>query len=94
MADLLFQILPLIIIGAVVLYAAVRGVKPQERAVIFRLGKLEKVAGPGRVWLVPFIDKVLIFDLNEKLAGWQGMSEHERRRRVREQIEAELQRER
>lgn len=59
-------------------------VKEHQRIVIFRLGKLERVAGPGFVWLIPIIDSAHVVDLNRQLPGWQRISESERTRQVLE----------
>ena len=52
--------------GAVALLAAlasVRVLREYERAVVFRLGRLRPVAGPGLVWLVPAVDRMVRVDL-------------------------------
>ncbi len=57
----------LISIGAVVvaalLGASVRILREYERAVVFTLGRFEKVKGPGLVLLVPFIQEMVRVDL-------------------------------
>jgi regulator of protease activity HflC (stomatin/prohibitin superfamily) len=40
-----------------------------ERAVLFRLGRLGAMKGPGWYWLVPFVDRVVKVDL--RIITWQ-----------------------
>ncbi|MCA9754242.1 MAG: slipin family protein [Candidatus Eisenbacteria bacterium] len=46
------------VIFVVVLAAAIRVLKEYERGVIFRLGRLIGVKGPGLILLIPFLDKM------------------------------------
>jgi|SRR5690554_2918132 len=50
---------PVIIIVAIFILAAIRIVREYERLVIFRLGRLTKVKGPGLVLIIPIIDRVI-----------------------------------
>jgi regulator of protease activity HflC (stomatin/prohibitin superfamily) len=52
-----------IIIGAIVLAAGVRILREYERGVIFRLGRLIAQKGPGLIFLIPFIDRMVRIDL-------------------------------
>jgi regulator of protease activity HflC (stomatin/prohibitin superfamily) len=45
--------------GAIILANAVRILREYERGVIFRLGRLIRVKGPGLILLIPFIDKMV-----------------------------------
>jgi len=49
----------LIVIGLLILGSAVRILREYERAVIFRLGRLVGVKGPGLVILVPIVDRMV-----------------------------------
>lgn len=49
--------------GAVLLFTAVRIVPEYERGVIFRLGRILGVKGPGLFFLIPFIDRMVKVDL-------------------------------
>ena len=42
-----------------------RIVAEYKRMVIFRLGRIKGVRGPGVVWVLPFFDRVLSVDLRE-----------------------------
>ena len=66
----------LLVAAAVVVYYAsssVRVLKDDERLVILRLGRVAGVAGPGRVFLFPIIDKAIRVNLAERVPGWRGM---------------------
>ncbi len=49
--------------GAVLLFASVRVVPEYERGVVFRLGRIIGVKGPGLFLLIPGIDKMVKVDL-------------------------------
>jgi regulator of protease activity HflC (stomatin/prohibitin superfamily) len=52
-------ILVLIFIAVMILSSAIRILREYERAVIFRLGRLAGVKGPGLVLLIPIIDRMV-----------------------------------
>ncbi|MGL4379459.1 MAG: SPFH domain-containing protein, partial [Microcoleaceae cyanobacterium] len=37
-----------------------------QRGVIFRLGRLQKVRGPGMYWIIPVIDQKMQLDIRTK----------------------------
>lgn len=47
-----------ILVVGVICLVAVRPVREPRRAVIYRLATLHRVAGPGYVWLLPFLDRI------------------------------------
>ncbi len=54
------------IIGIILLLLLIKAIKiirEYERAVVFRLGKFQKVRGPGLIILIPFIDKMVKVEL-------------------------------
>ncbi len=53
----------LAIFGLIALGAAVRVLREYERGVIFRLGRLIALKGPGLILLIPFIDRMVKVDL-------------------------------
>ncbi len=61
-------ILALVIVIVLVLFlnAAIRVVREYERVVVFRLGRVIGVKGPGIVFLIPFIDRPVKVDLREQ----------------------------
>ena len=60
----LTSILVVIVILAIfVLPQAVRILREYERGVIFRLGKLQGAKGPGIIFLIPMVDKMVKMDL-------------------------------
>src|SRR5215510_13322919 len=56
-------IVPLIILAAVLLPQIVRVLREYERGVIFRLGKLLGTKGPGLIFLIPVVDRMVKMDL-------------------------------
>ena len=53
----------LLIIAAIILPQAMRILREYERGVIFRLGKLIGAKGPGLVFLIPVVDRMVRIDL-------------------------------
>ena len=56
-------LIPIFIIAVIVLPQALRILREYERGVIFRLGKLEGARGPGLIFLIPIVDKMVKMDL-------------------------------
>jgi regulator of protease activity HflC (stomatin/prohibitin superfamily) len=60
---LLGWIVPIIVVGSIVLPSMVRVLREYERGVIFRLGKLLCAKGPGLIFLIPAVDRMVKMDL-------------------------------
>src|SRR6266478_3873486 len=56
-------IIPLVILAVIVLPQAIRILREYERGVIFRLGKLLGAKGPGLIFLIPVVDRMVRMDL-------------------------------
>ncbi len=54
-----FSLLAIVIIGFMLIFSAIRVLREYERGVVFRLGRLAGVRGPGLILLVPIIDKMV-----------------------------------
>jgi regulator of protease activity HflC (stomatin/prohibitin superfamily) len=67
MNELLLQLGPwafiLVLLAAITLPQAARILREYERGVIFRWGKLKGAKGPGLIFLIPFIDRMVRMDL-------------------------------
>ncbi len=48
----------LLVLGLILAAAAVRVLREYERGVVFRLGRLSELKGPGVVLLIPFVDRL------------------------------------
>ena len=53
----------LIFLAAIILPQALRILREYERGVIFRLGKLLRAKGPGLIFLIPIVDRMVKMDL-------------------------------
>jgi len=51
------------IIVVLILASAIKVLREYERGVVFRLGRIQPVKGPGLFLIIPIIDKILIVDL-------------------------------
>src|ERR1043166_7702081 len=56
-------LIPIIILAAIILPQAIRILREYERGVIFRLGKLLGAKGPGLIFLIPMVDRMVKMDL-------------------------------
>jgi regulator of protease activity HflC (stomatin/prohibitin superfamily) len=56
-------IIPVIVVGLFILTSAIKVLREYERGVIFRLGKLQGAKGPGVIFLIPIVDKMVRMDL-------------------------------
>ena len=56
-------IVPVIIIAGIIIPQALRILREYERGVIFRLGKLLDAKGPGLIFLIPVVDRMVKMDL-------------------------------
>jgi regulator of protease activity HflC (stomatin/prohibitin superfamily) len=57
-------LIPLVcVLAAATLFASVRILREYERAVVFTLGRFDRVKGPGLVLLIPFIQEMVRVDL-------------------------------
>jgi regulator of protease activity HflC (stomatin/prohibitin superfamily) len=55
--------IPLLILAVIILPQMIRILREYERGVIFRLGKLLRAKGPGLIFLIPIVDRMVRMDL-------------------------------
>jgi regulator of protease activity HflC (stomatin/prohibitin superfamily) len=53
----------LVFVGVIILFSAVKILREYERAVVFTLGRFDRVKGPGLVLLFPFVQQMVRVDL-------------------------------
>jgi regulator of protease activity HflC (stomatin/prohibitin superfamily) len=63
MLDNLFNWGVVIVVVAAILSAAIKIIPEYERAVLFRLGRLVSVRGPGLIVIIPIIDRIIRISL-------------------------------
>jgi len=56
-------IVPILVVGLFICSSAIKILREYERGVIFRLGKLQGAKGPGIIFLIPMVDKMVRMDL-------------------------------
>ncbi|HEY7959450.1 MAG TPA: SPFH domain-containing protein, partial [Sphingomicrobium sp.] len=59
----LYAIPVVLIVALVLIMASVRVLREYERAVVFTLGRFQRVKGPGLVLLIPFFQEMVRVDL-------------------------------
>src|SRR4051812_27919638 len=60
---LLSWAVPITVLAVIIFPQAIRVLREYERAVIFRLGKLLGAKGPGVIFLIPIVDRMVRMDL-------------------------------
>jgi len=63
LAKIVPSLIVVLILAAIIVPQALRILREYERAVIFRLGKLLGAKGPGLVFLIPVVDRMVKMDL-------------------------------
>ncbi len=56
-------VIVIVVLAIFILPQAIRILREYERGVIFRLGKLQGAKGPGMIFLIPVVDKMVKMDL-------------------------------
>ena len=56
-------VIVIVVLAVFILPQAIRILREYERGVIFRLGKLQGAKGPGMIFLIPVVDKMVKMDL-------------------------------
>jgi regulator of protease activity HflC (stomatin/prohibitin superfamily) len=54
---------PVIVLAVIVLPQAIRILREYERGVVFRWGRLQAARGPGLIFLIPWVDRMVKMDL-------------------------------
>jgi regulator of protease activity HflC (stomatin/prohibitin superfamily) len=62
-ARLLIWLLPIILLAVIILPQIIRILREYQRGAIFRLGKLLGTKGPGMIFLIPIVDRMVRMDL-------------------------------
>jgi regulator of protease activity HflC (stomatin/prohibitin superfamily) len=62
-ARLLVWLLPIMLLAVIILPQMIRILREYQRGVIFRLGKLLGAKGPGLIFLIPIVDRMVRMDL-------------------------------
>ena len=62
-ARLVVWLVPIILLVVIILPQMIRILREYERGVIFRLGKLLGTKGPGLIFLIPIVDRMVRMDL-------------------------------
>jgi regulator of protease activity HflC (stomatin/prohibitin superfamily) len=85
-SNLIFVIIFVIILAA----SSIKSAKESERIAIYRLGRFVGIVGPGLVFMIPGLDKVVrinLNDLNKKVPGWQALPKEELGRKIESFLE-------
>ena len=65
-AQLLIWLISIVLLAVIILPQMIRILREYERGVIFRLGKLLGTKGPGLIFLIPIVDRMVRMDLRSR----------------------------
>ena len=80
---LISWLMPIIVLVLIILPQMVRILREYERGVIFRLGKLLGAKGPGLIFLIPVVDRMVKMDLRVVTIDVSQAGSHDARQRPR-----------
>ena len=75
-----------ILIIVIISYRSIKILRENERLVVLRLGRFLKIAGPGMVLILPFIDQSIKVNLDKEIPGWQALSPMELEERMKKLV--------
>jgi regulator of protease activity HflC (stomatin/prohibitin superfamily) len=67
MVDLIIVGIVILVLIIILLAAAIRIMAEYQRIVVFRLGRLAGIKGPGLVFIIPMVDRVIKLDLRTRV---------------------------
>lgn len=71
--DPTWMYLALVSLLTVFLLSSVRIILPNERAVVFRWGRLHRARGPGVAWILPFgVDRLYVVEMKSHTPATLG----------------------
>ena len=71
----------LLVVFAVLAFKSFITIKDGEYVVVYRLGKLDRLSGPGAIIIVPFLDRVVRIPVHQ-IINWQTMPRDELEKKV------------
>ena len=80
-AKLLVWLIPVVLLAVILLPQMIRILREYERGVIFRLGKLLCTKGPGLIFLIPIVDRMVRMDLRVRDHRRSAPGSHDTRQR-------------
>jgi regulator of protease activity HflC (stomatin/prohibitin superfamily) len=77
-----------VFLAALLLFTAtsIRIVRQDQRLVVFRMGRLHSIVGPGIRWIIPLVDRALRVRLDQAVPGWRGQSEDQLRSKLSQRV--------
>ena len=90
MPIILLPLLVVLVFIIIVFSKSITIIAENRRGAVFRFGRFFQVLGPGLRIMLPYIDSVKSVNLNEKIPGWQGLSESEIQEKVKNIAMSEL----
>ncbi|MBI4590833.1 MAG: hypothetical protein HY725_18575 [Candidatus Rokubacteria bacterium] len=70
-----FETLIPVIVLALVVLSGFRRTSDSERIVVFRLGRPNRLAGPGLVWIAPLVERGIRIHMDVAVPDWRSLSD-------------------
>jgi regulator of protease activity HflC (stomatin/prohibitin superfamily) len=61
---------------------SVRVVPEREKLAVLRLDRFIGTRGPGIIWILPFVEKAIRFDLDRDVPDWRSLSSEQLAREI------------
>jgi regulator of protease activity HflC (stomatin/prohibitin superfamily) len=74
MSTEIFKILAFIILILGLLVKSLLVVQENQRVVVIKQGKIDRVIGPGLFFVLPFVDIAVLVNLDTHISNWQALS--------------------
>ena len=77
----------LLVVMFAILMGAIKIVREYERLVVLRLGKFQRIVGPGITFMIPVIESSRKIDLDQSIPGWQRFSNDRLNEKILENLD-------
>ena len=67
----------LVVCALAIVAMGFRRTRDPERLLVFRLGRVHRLAGPGITWLIPVLDQSWRVNLDRAVPDWRSMADDE-----------------
>ena len=74
------------VILVILIISGARVLRENERAVIFRQGLPVQTRGPGIIYVIPLIERMIRVNLDKELPGWRGLLHDDLKQRVQKLV--------
>ena len=77
---------PIFLVLMILIIWGARVLRENERAVIFRLGLPVVTRGPGIIYVIPLMERMIRVNLDKQLPGWRGMLNEDLKQKIQKLV--------